>query len=145
MNGFFKILRHSLIRRPINSKMLTIPLIFTTIFLYKQKKRGISTLYASDLTKKVKLKDIENLQENEIREIKYGSKPEESILVMRYDSKLISLSSRCPHYGAPMKDGFLYDNLIKCPWHGASFDITTGMCETGPSLDGLKKYEVIQD
>jgi nitrite reductase/ring-hydroxylating ferredoxin subunit len=127
-----------------NSKILGIPISLFTMFYLKEKTNFDNNLMCKNF-KKIKLTDIESLQENEIREVKYGSNPGESILLMKYQSNYIALSSRCPHYGAPMKDGFLYDNLIKCPWHGASFEITTGLCESGPALDGLKKYEILQE
>jgi nitrite reductase/ring-hydroxylating ferredoxin subunit len=127
-----------------NSKIVGIPISLFAMYYVKENMNTNLSLQCRDF-KKVKLTDLETLQENEIREIKYGSKPEESILLMKYQSNYIALSSRCPHYGAPMKDGFLYDNIIKCPWHGASFEITTGLCESGPALDGLKKYQIYQE
>ena len=39
----------------------------------------------------------------------------------------------------------MIDNIIKCPWHGANFDIETGMSDLYPSLDSLSKYVIHQD
>lgn len=36
----------------------------------------------------------------------------------------------------------MVDNIIKCPWHGASFNIETGLTDLYPSLDSLIKYEI---
>ena len=36
----------------------------------------------------------------------------------------------------------LIDNIIKCPWHGANFDIETGLGDLYPSLDPLEKFEI---
>jgi len=41
--------------------------------------------------------------------------------------------------------GVLIDNLIKCPWHGASFDITTGACDIGPALNSLETYNIYME
>ena len=36
----------------------------------------------------------------------------------------------------------MIDNIIKCPWHGANFDVETGMTDLYPSIDSLSKYEI---
>jgi hypothetical protein len=40
--------------------------------------------------------------------------------------------------------GILVDNIIKCPWHGASFNVETGLTDLYPSLDSLVKFEIVE-
>jgi 3-phenylpropionate/trans-cinnamate dioxygenase ferredoxin component len=37
-----------------------------------------------------------------------------------------ALAERCPHMGGSLSDGVLTGSVIKCPRHGAEFDVGTG-------------------
>lgn len=39
--------------------------------------------------------------------------------------------------------GALMGNRVRCPWHGACFNITTGDIEEFPGLDSLPTYKVM--
>ena len=43
-----------------------------------------------------------------------------------------------------MNTGLLFDDKVVCPWHTAGFSVVTGAHESGPSLDGLPKFEVFE-
>jgi len=49
-----------------------------------------------------------------------------SVLVSEFEGKMYAYGSKCPHYGAPLVRGALMDGMVRCPWHGACFDIRTG-------------------
>lgn len=38
--------------------------------------------------------------------------------------------------------GVLCNGHVRCPWHGACFNIETGDIEDFPGLDSVPKYEV---
>lgn len=63
-------------------------------------------------------------------------------LLIRQEGKLHALSSKCTHYGAPLVKGCLGNGRIRCPWHGACFNINSGDIEDFPGLDSLQKFEV---
>ncbi len=90
----------------------------------------------------VNLPKLEEMEEGEMKEIKWGTKDGESILVVKYQDKLHAMSNYCPHYGAPLHTGVLIDNIVKCPWHGASFDIISGKTDISPAIDDLPTYKV---
>ena len=48
----------------------------------------------------------------------------------------------CPHAYVNIGQGFLKDGMITCPWHGLTFDVHTGGCESWPSLEGLSRYPI---
>jgi nitrite reductase/ring-hydroxylating ferredoxin subunit len=48
------------------------------------------------------------------------------ILLVKQNGKLSAIGSKCTHYGAPLHSGVLGDGRVRCPWHGACFNITTG-------------------
>ena len=48
------------------------------------------------------------------------------VLIIKQNGKLSALGAKCTHYGAPLANGALGDGRIRCQWHGACFNITTG-------------------
>jgi NADPH-dependent 2,4-dienoyl-CoA reductase/sulfur reductase-like enzyme/nitrite reductase/ring-hydroxylating ferredoxin subunit len=132
--------------RNFNAKSIAIPSIMMSSYLfYKTTNKQFSTLKQQSNTRRFYISECEGLKHGEMREAKFGPKDEDSLLVVNYDGKIHVLSNKCPHFGAPMHTGYLADRLIKCPWHCASFDITTGQMEQAPSLDDLRTYAVQKD
>src|SRR5688572_17537725 len=66
---------------------------------------------------------------------------EQIVLVRSYDS-FFALGATCPHYGAPLADGLLVEETIRCPWHHACFSLRTGAALRAPALDPLSRWRV---
>lgn len=47
----------------------------------------------------------------------------------------------CLHRGGPLGEGFLDDTTVTCPWHGWTYDVTTGVCPINPNIC-VKTYRV---
>jgi len=44
-----------------------------------------------------------------------------------------AVSNRCRHLGASLGQGTVTkDGCLKCPWHGAEYDVATGRMTSGP-------------
>ena len=44
-----------------------------------------------------------------------------------------AVTRRCRHLGADLADGSIDDDgCLVCPWHGATYDVTTGRMTRGP-------------
>lgn len=54
------------------------------------------------------------------------------VLLIRKNGKLSALGAKCTHYGAPLHNGALGENRVRCQWHGACFNILTGDIEDFP-------------
>ena len=48
------------------------------------------------------------------------------IMLANAGGKVYALADRCPHMGGSLSGGTLEGTTIKCPNHGAIFDLTTG-------------------
>ncbi|XP_009875245.1 PREDICTED: apoptosis-inducing factor 3-like, partial [Apaloderma vittatum] len=64
------------------------------------------------------------------------------VLLLRNKLEFSALGSKCPHYGAPLSKGVLRGQRLRCPWHGACFNIKNGDIEEYPSLDCLPCFKV---
>jgi nitrite reductase/ring-hydroxylating ferredoxin subunit len=52
-----------------------------------------------------------------------------------------ALAGRCPHRGGPLGQGFVEGSTVSCPWHGFTFDVTTGFNVESADLK-VPRYEV---
>lgn len=44
-----------------------------------------------------------------------------------------AVSKRCRHLAGPLAEGSIDDDgCLVCPWHGATYDVTTGEMQRGP-------------
>lgn len=82
----------------------------------------------------------------------------QSIGVFNVDGEYFALRNHCPHQGAPLCLGRLMgkvtadvpfqveyserDTVVKCPWHGWEFDITSGESVFNPHRVRVRSYEV---
>jgi nitrite reductase/ring-hydroxylating ferredoxin subunit len=55
----------------------------------------------------------------------------------RVGATVVLLPTRCPHRGGPLDQGQLVGAFLRCPWHGATFDVRTGAWVRGPACAGL--------
>ncbi|XP_012680667.2 apoptosis inducing factor mitochondria associated 4 [Clupea harengus] len=64
------------------------------------------------------------------------------ILLVKNEGQFSAVGSRCSHYGAPLVKGTLLGDRVRCPFHGACFNVKTGDIEEYPGLDSLPSYKV---
>jgi nitrite reductase/ring-hydroxylating ferredoxin subunit len=71
---------------------------------------------------------------------------EHEILVINHDGKFFCLDARCSHAGAPLAEGTLTNDVLKCPWHGSQFRIMDGTVIKGPAEKQLRVYpHIVRD
>jgi nitrite reductase (NADH) small subunit len=84
-----------------------------------------------------------------------------SIGVFNVHGTYFALRNRCPHQGAPLCRGSLKGTalpslpgeylwaregeILRCPWHGWEFDVTTGRSICNPHRVRVRAYEVTVD
>jgi nitrite reductase/ring-hydroxylating ferredoxin subunit len=81
-----------------------------------------------------------------------------SIGVFNVGGRFFALRNSCPHQGAPLCRGSIQGTafeskpgeyrwgregeILRCPWHGWEFDITTGRSVFNPHKTRVRAYEV---
>ncbi|XP_053311834.1 apoptosis-inducing factor 3-like [Spea bombifrons] len=80
-----------------------------------------------------------DMKDGEMREFEVHGYP---VLVVRSNGAFSAVGSKCSHYGAPLSKGVLEGDRVRCPWHGACFNIKTGDIEEYPGLDSLPCFKV---
>jgi len=66
----------------------------------------------------------------------------EPIVVARYGDTFFAIGASCTHYGAPLAEGLLVEDTIRCPWHHACFSLRTGEALRAPALDAVSSWKV---
>ena len=85
----------------------------------------------------------EDVEDNDLKQFYIKEK---EILVINKNKKFYCLQARCTHAGAPLAEGELENDVLKCPWHGSRFNIQTGEVVQGPAKNRLPVYvSVVKD
>jgi len=98
---------------------------------------GTIELSGPDLEKGVPLRDVAD------GGMLLGHAGGEPVLLARRGLALYGLSAVCSHYGAPLSDGILVGDEVRCPMHHACFDLRTGR-PSAPAFRPVSCWKVEQ-
>ena len=66
----------------------------------------------------------------------------EKVLVARSGGEYFAVTANCSHYGAPLADGLVVGDTVRCPWHHACFSLRNGRALRAPAFDTLACWTV---
>lgn len=66
----------------------------------------------------------------------------EPVLLVHVEPNWFAIGGKCTHYGAPLDEGVLVSETIRCPWHHACFELHNGAASRAPALNDLASYDV---
>jgi len=73
-----------------------------------------------------------------------GRVGDDDALLLRRGDRLHAFGALCSHYHGPLAEGLVVGDTVRCPWHHASFDVTTGEAVRAPALDPIACWRVEQ-
>ena len=56
----------------------------------------------------------------------------EKIAVFNVSGAFYAIDDTCAHRGGPLGEGILQGNIVVCPWHQWSYDVTNGKSTSNP-------------
>lgn len=62
------------------------------------------------------------------------------LLIFNLDGEFHALEDRCTHDDAELNGGAIEDGCIKCPRHGACFDIRSGDAKSAPAYEATEHF-----
>ena len=68
-----------------------------------------------------------------------------AVALFNIDGTYYAIDDTCTHRGGPLSKGGVEGTVVTCPWHGATFDVTTGDVLEPPASQGVTRYHVQVD
>jgi 3-phenylpropionate/trans-cinnamate dioxygenase ferredoxin subunit len=88
----------------------------------------------------VKLCRTDEIPLNEARRFELNGIP---IAVFHLPAGFFAIGDTCSHEEASLSEGFVEDDMVECPRHGAQFDIETGQNRSLPATKPVPAYRVV--
>jgi NADPH-dependent 2,4-dienoyl-CoA reductase/sulfur reductase-like enzyme/nitrite reductase/ring-hydroxylating ferredoxin subunit len=71
-----------------------------------------------------------------------GHVGDDAVLLVRASGGPHAVGALCTHYHAPLCDGLLVGETVRCPWHHARFCLKTGAAIGAPAIEPLQAWRV---
>jgi NADPH-dependent 2,4-dienoyl-CoA reductase/sulfur reductase-like enzyme/nitrite reductase/ring-hydroxylating ferredoxin subunit len=84
---------------------------------------------------------LENLKDGALL---LGHAQGEDVILARRGDEVFAIGATCTHYGAPLADGLLVGDTVRCPWHHACFSLRNGKVLRAPALSPIACWKVEQ-
>ncbi|MEO8921883.1 MAG: Rieske 2Fe-2S domain-containing protein, partial [Caldimonas sp.] len=78
------------------------------------------------------------------RTLLLGHADGEPVILVRQGDLIHAVGAVCTHYGAPLADGLLVEDTVRCPWHHACFSLRNGEVLRAPALTPIACWKVEQ-
>jgi nitrite reductase/ring-hydroxylating ferredoxin subunit len=87
----------------------------------------------------VKVAKTDEIVSGQGKMIEVGGK---KIALFNVEGSFYAIDDTCTHRGGPLSEGVLEGKQVTCPWHGATYDVTSGAVLGPPATQGVARYNV---
>src|SRR5690242_5082725 len=87
----------------------------------------------------VKVATVQEILPGKSKQAKVGGK---TLALFNVNGTFYAIDDTCPHRGASLAEGELEGHQVICPWHAATFDVTTGAHLCPPARSDVASYKV---
>jgi len=87
----------------------------------------------------VKVAKTDEVAPGQGKMIEVGGK---KIALFNVEGSFYAIDDTCTHRGGPLSEGVLEGKQVTCPWHGATYDVTTGEVLGPPAPRGVARYNI---
>ena len=87
----------------------------------------------------VKVATIDEIPAGQAKRVEAGGK---EIALFNVAGAFHAIDNTCTHVGGPLCEGELEGTEVTCPWHGATFDVTSGAVVGPPAGAPVSRYNV---
>ncbi len=65
------------------------------------------------------------------------------VAVFNVNGQFFAIDDICSHAGGSLSEGELNGKVVTCPWHGATFDVTSGAPLDDMATEEVVSYKVV--
>ncbi|MBI3947177.1 MAG: non-heme iron oxygenase ferredoxin subunit [Armatimonadetes bacterium] len=87
----------------------------------------------------VKVAAVNEIAAGEAKRVEVGG---ERVALFNVAGEFYAISDVCSHAEASLSEGFVEEDVVECPLHGARFNVRTGKNLSLPALFPVARYEV---
>src|ERR1700739_2513217 len=73
-----------------------------------------------------------------------GHVGDQEVLLVHSGTEIFAVAAHCSHYHAPLAEGLVVGDSIRCPWHHACFDLRSGEAVRAPAINALACWRTEQ-
>ena len=87
----------------------------------------------------VKAANLSDVPQGRLKVFEVG---DEDIALANVEGEIFAVANVCTHDDGPLGEGYLFDDEVECPRHGARFCLKTGEVLCAPAFEDIDSYPV---
>ena len=91
----------------------------------------------------IQLGPLSKFTPGSLQRVEVPERPLAFAVAMTAEGSLHIIDDLCTHANARLSEGWLEEDCVACPWHGAQFDLATGQALSLPATGTVPTHQPI--